>query len=400
MQRMFYLIISIATIFILLIVGYSNCSGGFQNGLTSSLVSSQSIKIPIVISGKPYFNAPTVSVELCTPGTNKCKMVDNILLDTGSHGLRVFSSLLTSIQPEPILANGNQLAECYEYYDGTYGDWGPVKRIDVRLGDHLARSVPVQMIESTFSTIPSTCLGPDTDPTQLGFNGILGVGTMAADCGTPCATSTANQKYYSCSATTCTATTVPVANQVTNPVALMPIDNNGLVVKLPDISASGSKELTGELILGIGSRPDNSGAGVTVLPTDQYGYFKSNINGSTTNYDAQAFDTGTATNSLPVNIGIPKCQNPSLPNYLCPTSLQTVAVKNMGFNLTPIRQDAIQIANAETSYNSSFLNFKTITDVNVVNVVLWGTPFFYGRSIYIGLEGKNTPLGRGPFWAY
>jgi len=30
----------------------------------------------------------------------------------------------------------------------------------------------------------------------------------------------------------------------------------------------------------------------------------------------------------------------------------------------------------------------------------WGLPFFFGRNIYVAIEGRQTPAGDGPFWAY
>jgi len=30
----------------------------------------------------------------------------------------------------------------------------------------------------------------------------------------------------------------------------------------------------------------------------------------------------------------------------------------------------------------------------------WGLPFFYGRTIFTAIEGRSTPGGNGPYWAY
>src|SRR5512143_2176186 len=39
-----------------------------------------------------YFNKPCVSITVCTPGsTTACQTVNDILLDTGSYGLRIFA---------------------------------------------------------------------------------------------------------------------------------------------------------------------------------------------------------------------------------------------------------------------------------------------------------------------
>jgi hypothetical protein len=30
----------------------------------------------------------------------------------------------------------------------------------------------------------------------------------------------------------------------------------------------------------------------------------------------------------------------------------------------------------------------------------WGLPFFYGRSVFTAIRGKDTPAGKGPYYAY
>ena len=57
--------------------------------------------LPITVNGSlcsinSYINKPCVSVTVCTPGTSTCQTIDDILLDTGSFGLRIFKQVLTS----------------------------------------------------------------------------------------------------------------------------------------------------------------------------------------------------------------------------------------------------------------------------------------------------------------
>jgi hypothetical protein len=30
----------------------------------------------------------------------------------------------------------------------------------------------------------------------------------------------------------------------------------------------------------------------------------------------------------------------------------------------------------------------------------WGVPFFFGRTVFVAIEGRSTSGGFGPYWAY
>jgi hypothetical protein len=45
--------------------------------------------------GCGYVNEPCVTVTVCAPGTGRCQSIPNVLLDTGSYGLRLFGCALS-----------------------------------------------------------------------------------------------------------------------------------------------------------------------------------------------------------------------------------------------------------------------------------------------------------------
>src|SRR5659263_409106 len=75
--------------------------------------------VPITVNGSlcssgSYLNKPCVSVTVCTPGTSTCQTVTDILLDTGSFGLRIFQQALTVTLPQVTVASGS-LANCVQF---------------------------------------------------------------------------------------------------------------------------------------------------------------------------------------------------------------------------------------------------------------------------------------------
>src|SRR4029077_3563647 len=57
--------------------------------------------------------------------------------------------------------------------------------------------------------------------------------------------------------TKCARTTQPLVLKVQNPVALLPVDNNGVALSLPLPPVSGAGSLTGQLVFGINTESNN-----------------------------------------------------------------------------------------------------------------------------------------------
>ena len=345
-----------------------------------------------------YPNKPCVSVTVCTPSTATCQTINDILLDTGSYGLRIFKSLLTVSLNQVTIGSGS-LAECVQYADGS-ADWGPVQKADVVLGNEQAVTVPIQVIDSTFGTVPHICGTPDTSPATTGFNGILGVGLHAEDCGSSCVTTAIPGTYYVCSGSTCTASKADLLSQVQNPVALLSIDNNGVIVQLPSIALGGTPSVSGSLILGIDTQPNNSSSGVTMYPASSLAVFTTVFNSNT--YSQSFIDSGS--NGLFFNAAsissLPTCANGIAQGWFCPSSTQSLSATNKGFGGSPSGTVSFQIGNSSSLFNSSNNVFIELGAPMSGTSFDWGLPFFLGRSVYVGIEGKTSSLGTGPYWAY
>jgi hypothetical protein len=358
-----------------------------------------------------YPNKPCVSVTICTPGSNTdCQTINDILLDTGASGLRIFKSVLT-VSPTQVTSGSGSLADCIQYADGS-ADWGPVQTVDVILGNEPAVTVPIQVIDSTFGTtqsqIKSLCGTPDASPSSAGFNGLLGVGLFAQDCGSTCVSVTGNGMYYSCSGSTCTATRVSLSSQVQNPVALLPLDNNGVMVQLPAVAPGGATSVDGYLFLGIDTRSNNSSSGFIMYPADStYGEFITIFPATGGNtYSSSFLDTGS--NGLFFDAGsvstLTTCSSGIATGWYCPSSTLNLSATTEGYTGSPSGPVSFHIGNASTLFSSSnnvFSELGAPFDSSTLSAYFdWGLPFFMGRNVYFGIEEKTSSLGTGPYYAY
>jgi Protein of unknown function (DUF3443) len=344
-----------------------------------------------------YLNKPCVRVTVCLPGTATCALVDDILLDTGSYGLRLFKEVLPFSLPL-VPAGAGTLAECVQYLDGS-ADWGPVATADVVLAGEPTIRIPIQVIDATFGRAPASCPTPETFA-LAGFKGILGVGPFAEDCGSGCAAFAGNGLYFACTGTSCVGTKVPVPSQVPNPVARLPADSNGVIVVLPPVQPAGQLSVTGSLILGIDTRANNGSVGVTAYPADPAtGELLTSFDGAIL---GGFLDTGS--NGLffpaPRSGALPPC--PALPAWYCPAITTSLAASNSGASGSPSGPVTFSIANAVSLLRTSNDAFGELGGPSPPGSGFdFGLPFFFGQKVFIGIAGtKPSHLGSGPYYAY
>src|SRR6266511_2934602 len=283
--------------------------------------------LPLSVNGAhcasgSYLNKSCVSVTVCAPWTATCQTIDDVLLDTGSFGLRLFKQALTVSIPAVPASDGGSLAECVQFADGT-ADWGPVATADVVLANEPAVRVPIQVIDATFGAVPPSCPDPETEPTVL--NGILGVGVFVEDCGVACAADPRNGTYYSSNGSTTSGAAAPVSSQVQNPVALLPVDNNGIVVALPGLAAGTAPSLQGAVVLGIGTRANNRPGPAKTLALDGSGDFTTTISGGPA-LPGSFVDTGSNGLFFSPPTPIPACADQ--PDWFCPPAVVSLSARN------------------------------------------------------------------------
>ncbi len=377
-----------------------SCGSGSQ---TSSQVEVKN-SLPIAVTGGPdnnYANGLFTTVTVCAPGSSNCQSVPNVLVDTGSYGLRLLASALGTLSSAlPNQSSGPKTVfECGQFVDSVL--WGPVVSADVSLANETAKSVPIEMIDASNVPVPAACkaIGPsEEDVSSLGANGILGVGFFIADCGNACtAPSSSNPGfYYGCVATSCSVISEALNQQVQNPVALLPNDNNGIVIQLPD-AANSSPTIGGSMILGIGTGKNNSPGSVQVFAPDQFGNLQTIFKG---NQYAGFLDTGSNAYFFldSKTTGLPNCSSTEN-GFYCPSSPATLTATNSSQQGTSSTAQFTVVSASQLFSTSGNAVFPTLGGPNPATFD-WGLPFFFGRHVFVAIEGRQTPLGAGPFWAY
>lgn len=352
---------------------------------------------PTAVCGKPgYQNEPCTTVTVCVPGTQQCQTISDILVDTGSVGLRVFASVL-SVSLPAVTSGGATLAECAQF--GTGSDWGPIVTAGVVLAQEPAVNVPIQIISKGFAPTPSGCGDADPDPSHAGFNGILGVGPFTNDCGRGCAAGQGNGIYYGCTGASCSPTAVSLTQQLQNPIAYLPVDNNGILLALPQVGLHGAQSLDGVLVLGIGTQPNNQPQGVQSNSVDPNGNFTTQFQGNA--YPGSFIDSGSNGLFFPNDFGLQQCSaSGGAPSFYCPPSIQVLTATNLAYRNGGQAAVPFQVANAEGLLGTGNSALEDLGGQGGLGVFDWGLPFFYGRAVFEGITGTRSGLGTGPYWAY
>jgi hypothetical protein len=409
--------------------GSGGSGSGSGSATTNNVVNAIVDDGPAALAanGQGAVNIMYVSVTICAPGsTTTCQTINHIQVDTGSQGLRIISSALNSTMLNalhPVSLGGTAgLAECTLFVDGYV--WGPLYSADVHFGGadtatsgESAPNIPVQVIETSPYPVPSDCDAagmstPENTVTTFGANGIIGVGLFNYDCDTYCDTTEGvsnGNGYYSCTNSGCSATLVPVASQVVNPVHVVAenngaFDNNGVIIELPTVGANGAATVSGSLVIGIGTQSNNGlASGATVLTTDANGFVTTNVTSLGQNDTTSYFDSGS--NGLYFeDSGIAGCTESYAQGFFCPASTTSLSANVTGHNNQVVTID-FSIAPADMLFNANpsftaFSNLGGSAGSQGVGTFAWGLPFYYGHNIYTAMENVDAGGTIGPYFAF
>ncbi|MBA5639672.1 DUF3443 family protein [Duganella sp. LX20W] len=393
-----------------------SCSGdgGSATGsatLTVAAASGGNNSTALLIDNGPpgaggAINIPYVNVTVCRPGTSVCQTIDHVLVDTGSYGLRLLAPLDPALAlPQVTTASGANAGECSKFVSGYA--WGAVRQADVKLGDETASAISIQVIgdsAASFATVPADCTSSGNNLgtlSALGAKGILGVGLFKQDCGAACTRSTAGGMYYACTAAGCTASTMALARQVSNPVAALAANNNGVLLVLPAVGANGATSINGTLVFGVGTQANNAIAGESIYRADSStGDFNTTYKGKT--YSASFIDSGSNAYFF-ADTGIPSCTTST--GFYCPLGTLSLTATNASFDGSNAGAVSFIVVNMDGLSNSITAasiggTVDNRSSVSISNGFDWGLPFFFGRRVFVVFEGSSATAGNGPYWAY
>jgi hypothetical protein len=196
---------------------------------------------------------------------------------------------------------------------------------------------------------------------------------------------------------------------VTNPVFNFPVDNNGVIVELPQVNDVAAT-VPGSLVFGIGTQSNNTlPSTATILNLDSSDSFITNFAGQS--LSASFIDSGSNGIFFPQINGSPIICTDAMQWY-CPASTTPFSATNVGASGSPSNTVNFSVDNFDTvtTANPSDAAFSNLAGPQGIGTCSssntnactfdWGLPFFYNRSVFTAIDGTTVGTTAGPFFAY
>ena len=166
-----------------------------------------------------------------------------------------------------------------------------------------------------------------------------------------------------------------------------------MLIQLPALGAQGAATASGSLIFGIGTQSNNGLGSAQVYTTDDLGKFTTVYTGNS--YSSSFIDSGS--NGLfflsSSAADIAQCSGDNA-GYYCPSKTLNLTAQNVGQNGTS-GTVAFSIANAEQLFSTDNAAFNDLGGPNP-GAFDWGMPFFFGRKVFVAIDGATDACRCGP----
>jgi hypothetical protein len=114
------------------------------------------------------------------------------------------------------------------------------------------------------------------------------------------------------------------------------------------------------------------------------------------------FDTGS--NGFFFNSNIQLCPEDQADGFYCPNSNVSETAVNKSVGTSQSLPVTFTVSNADNLFNSNNVAFNDLAGSNdgasTFDGFDWGLPFFFGRTVFLAIDGSPSPLGKGPYTAY
>ena len=344
------------------------------------------------------FNLAYVDVTVCN-AVPQCRTVPNVVVDTGSSGLRLHREALGGLQLE-VVRDGmrRRLGSAADFAIG--GLWGTLHAAQVRVGQvETTQAIPIQLFDapSPLERRPSSY----KDDARARFirmgNGVLGISPRRHD----------PQRYFALRRWGPEAVLpawkpvdVDASREVVNPIVHFPPPyDNGSVISLPEVDGStGQKTAQGWLGFGIGQPTEAllpAAAHVMAHELDAQGKFAAMLGGRRVDL---VVDSGSNVLMLDLEpLGLPRHERFKRFYDAAPLTPLPLAFGANEIELArPLCIGPAATMNKALDDGYAVLPMLAIAPIAADAPNVLGLPFFFGRTVATGLQGAVNPFPQEP----
>jgi hypothetical protein len=357
--------------------------------------------VPVVVSGgnPDLRNTPLVDVTVCNQ-RGKCKIVPNVIVDTGSTGLVLFRGAVEELDLGPVSFHARSVQPYTKWWkSGSKNVLGPLRWAKVGLGNVMTtQAIPVLVFDlpKRGEALPQGYAQVDGRwAMSLRSNGILGIG--------PQRVSENGYLFRQGAEWVDIGDYWPgelIGKQLANPIAHFPAPyNNGSVISMPEVDwRNGAKRVRGWLGLGIGKATEElfpSAIRVVSHDLDAKSAFPAMLAKREVRVNVRSGFSGSLLDLA--HLGVP--MHPSagqLHDASAPMAIELAVPSGGGF--TPLSRPLY--VGPTLDYIESHRGCGALPMVtgwrgepDATNVL--GLPFYYGRVVATGLSGTVNPFARG-----
>ena len=189
-----------------------------------------------------------------------------------------------------------------------------------------------------------------------------------------------------------------IAKQVKHPVPLFSTDNNGFVIDLPAVDRAGAISVNGSLIFGVGTQTNNRFNAGTLLVPDAKGNFRTVIGAR--GWSASFIDTGSNGLYFDYDGSLAKCTGDAS-HFYCPANPLSLPASLTGLNAASLAATVL-VDHATSMFAAPQKSVLPALagPIGNANSFDWGLPFYYGRRVFMTIEGQTSAIGTGPVYAF